>query len=78
MNNKRITEEKKVELPVTMAVRLDASIPSVTSWAVEADPNPLGPRIPVTKENMPTIILLLTYLYVYQEAEEGKESEMMK
>lgn len=33
-----------------MAVRWLASIPSVTCSAVEADPNPLGPGLPVTKE----------------------------
>ena len=36
--------------PVTMAVRFAASIPSLTSSAVEADPNPLGPGHPVTRE----------------------------
>ena len=37
---------------MTMAVRLEASIPRVTCSAVEADPNPLGPGFPVTKEKM--------------------------
>lgn len=33
--------------PVTIAVSCVASIPSATSSAVEADPNPLGPGMPV-------------------------------
>lgn len=36
-----------------MAVRWLASIPSVTCSAVEAEPNPLGPGLPVTKEIIP-------------------------
>jgi hypothetical protein len=38
---------------VTMAVRLLASIPAVTCSAVEADPNPLGPALPVINEKIP-------------------------
>lgn len=38
-----------------MAVRLPASIPSVTCSAVVADPNPLGPGQPVISEIIPTI-----------------------
>ena len=36
-----------------MAVRLLASIPAVTCSAVEADPNPLGPALPVINEKIP-------------------------
>lgn len=39
--------------PVTMAVRWLASTPSVTCSAVEADPNPLGPGLPVINEKIP-------------------------
>lgn len=38
---------------MTMAVRLLASIPAVTCSAVEADPNPLGPALPVINEKIP-------------------------
>ena len=37
---------------MTIAVRLLASIPSVTCSAVEAEPNPLGPGLPVINEKM--------------------------
>jgi len=47
---------KSVTLPVIIAVRLLASIPSVTCSAVEADPNPLGPAIPVINDITPTIV----------------------
>lgn len=36
-----------------MAVRLLASIPAVTCSAVEADPNPLRPALPVISEKIP-------------------------
>lgn len=49
---KRAREEMR-KGPVTMAVRLIASIPSATCSAVEADPNPLDPGHPVTSEKMP-------------------------
>ena len=42
--------------PVMIAVRLLTSIPSVTYSAVEEDPNPLGPGLPVTNEKIPTIL----------------------
>uniref|UniRef100_A0A7C9B258 Uncharacterized protein n=1 Tax=Opuntia streptacantha TaxID=393608 RepID=A0A7C9B258_OPUST len=45
--------------PVIMAVRLAASIPWVTSSAVEADPNPLFPAVPVTNLNMLTMLSIL-------------------
>ena len=35
-----------------IAVILEASIPSVTCSAVEADPKPLGPEIPVINLNI--------------------------
>lgn len=38
---------------MTIAVRLLTSTPSVTSSAVEADPNPLGPGLPVINEKIP-------------------------
>jgi hypothetical protein len=43
---------------VIIAVRLLASIPSVTCSAVVEDPNPLGPAMPVTNEKIPTILTL--------------------
>ena len=49
------TEIWNANKPVIMAVRLLASIPSVTSSAVVADPNPLGPGLPVINEKIPTI-----------------------
>lgn len=39
-----------------MAVRLEASMPSVTISAVEAEPNPLGPGLPVINDTIPTIV----------------------
>lgn len=36
---------------MTMAVRLEASTPAVTSSAVEAEPKPLRPARPVITEN---------------------------
>jgi len=43
---------------VIRTVRLEASIPCVTCSAVEADPNPLVPGLPVTNEKK--LIFLLT------------------
>ena len=40
-------------VPVIIAVRWVASIPWVTSSAVEAEPNPLGPLLPVISEYNP-------------------------
>lgn len=48
--------------PVMIAVRLVASIPRVTSSAVEAEPNPLGPLLPVISEYNP-IVIRLTFLF---------------
>ena len=45
--------------PVMMAVRLVASIPWVTSSAVEADPNPLFPAMPVIEDNMLNMLSIL-------------------
>ena len=42
--------------PVMIAVRLLASIPSITCSAVEEDPNPLHPGLPVINEKIPTIL----------------------
>lgn len=49
--------------PVMIAVRLVASIPRVTSSAVEAEPNPLGPLLPVISEYNP-IFIRLTFLFL--------------
>jgi hypothetical protein len=42
-------------------VSLLASIPSVTCSAVEADPNPLGPAHPVTREKIPIFFVKSWY-----------------
>ena len=42
-------------VPMTIVVRLDASIPSVTSLATGANPNPLVPSLNVTRERSPVI-----------------------
>lgn len=38
-----------------MAVRWEASTPAVTSSAVDADPNPLGPGMPVASRKSPMV-----------------------
>jgi hypothetical protein len=40
-------------LPVTRTVRAEASTPSVTCSAVEAEPNPLAPGLPVMSDRIP-------------------------
>jgi hypothetical protein len=40
-------------LPVTTTVMAEASTPSVTCSAVEADPNPLAPGLPVMSDKIP-------------------------
>lgn len=42
-----------VLLPVMTTVRFEASTPSVTCSAVEADPNPLAPGLPVMSDRRP-------------------------
>lgn len=65
MNQKKNQKKKskKSSVPVMMAVRLEASMPSVTCSAVEADPNPLGPGKPVIKEKIPTISLSVSLFH---------------
>ncbi|RRT50065.1 hypothetical protein B296_00046556 [Ensete ventricosum] len=46
---------QRMDGPVTMTVRLEASMPAVTCSAVEADPNPLGPGSPVTSLKSPIL-----------------------
>lgn len=45
----------RVGSPVTMAVRWEASTPAVTCSAVDADPNPLGPGMPVASRKSPMV-----------------------
>jgi hypothetical protein len=57
-------------------VSLLASIPSVTCSAVEADPNPLGPAHPVTREKIPIFFVKLVLGWLRSLlAGEGGENE---
>ena len=47
--------EQRMDGPVMMTVRLEASMPAVTCSAVEADPNPLRPGSPVTSLKNPIL-----------------------
>ncbi|RRT57585.1 hypothetical protein B296_00023244 [Ensete ventricosum] len=48
------------DAPVMMTVRWEASMPSVTCSAVEADPKPLGPGSPVTSRKSPMLLQEVT------------------
>lgn len=45
--------KRKEKVPVMMTVRPYASMPSVICSAVEADPKPLGPAMPVASRRYP-------------------------
>lgn len=61
--------QKSKHRPVMIAVRLLASIPSVTCSAVEEDPNPLSPGLPVTNEKIPAILSSNNYASTHTNRE---------
>jgi hypothetical protein len=70
-----------------IAVSLLASIPSVTCSAVEADPNPLGPAHPVTREKIPINVfsvkswyglVLVGFVFCSQRMEERMREEQVR
>lgn len=71
-NNVKI---ERVSKPVIMAVSLEASTPSVTCSAVEADPNPLGPANPVIKLKIFTIFFLQLFFLMRKKRKNIMEDD---